>query len=231
MNLDDETCPWCGEPLLLGLTEVWPEESAFLLDSCCERVEQEALFSFSREDWRDLFWNSAGLRVRSVFRDSDVLRLDFGLRFVDVDFPTCEVFVEEHHRHHRPPAGWRWGHGIANGHDLVGVAMVGSPVSHAFHPHRVVEVTRLCIDHGLAPEITRDAASMLYATAAREARRRGFQHIITYTLVSELGTSLKAAGWVPEHLTRGGSWNRPSRPRRDAAPTCPKVRWGRSLSS
>jgi hypothetical protein len=80
---------------------------------------------------------------------------------------------------------------------------------------------------------------MLYAAVAREARRRGFQHIISYTadsdeaatLASELGTSLKAAGWVPEHPTRGGSWNRPSRPRRDAAPTCPKVRWGRSLSS
>jgi hypothetical protein len=107
--------------------------------------------------------------------------------------------------------------------------MVGRPVSHAFDPNRVVEVTRLCIDHDFHRQITRGAASMLLGAAAREARRRGFAHIITYTLQRELGTSLKAAGFQPEHVTRGGSWHRLSRPREDHAPTGPKVRWGREL--
>jgi hypothetical protein len=227
---DEETCPWCGEPLVLGLADVWPEDRSFLIDSCCERAYDEALLSFTSEDWRALFWRSAGLRIRSLFDGLDSLRIDFGLHLVDVDFSTCVGFVDRHHRHHRPPVGWRWGHGVANGCDLVGVAMVGRPVSHAFDPCVVVEVTRLCIDHDFDQEITRDAASMLLGAAAREARRRDFAHIITYTLVSEPGTSLKAAGWTPEHLTRGGSWHRASRPRRDSAPTCRKVRWGRGLA-
>jgi hypothetical protein len=230
MGTQDEACPWCGEPLLLGLAEVWPEERAFLVDSCCERAQDEALF-FSRKDWQAFFWSSAGLRIRSVFEDGGHLRVDFGLRLVEVDFPTCGRFVERHHHHLRPPVRWRWGHGVANGRDLVGIAMVGRPVSHAFHPDHVAEVSRLCINHDFAPAITSDAASMLYGAAAREARRRGFRHIITYTLISELGTSLKAAGWVPEHVTRGGRWDRPSRHRGASAPTCPKLRWGRDLRS
>jgi hypothetical protein len=231
MEIDPETpCPWCGESLLLGLAEVWPEERGFLIDSCCERAYDEALLSFTPEDWRAVFWESAGLRIRSLFEDVETLRVDFGLHLVDVDFRTCRSFVDRHHRHHRPPVGWRWGHGVANGLDLVGVAMVGRPVSHAFDPDSFVEVTRLCIDDDFAPAITRDAASMLLGAAAREARRRGYGHILTYTQVSELGTSLKAAGWTPEHVTRGGSWHRLSRPRKDQAPTCRKVRWGRSLA-
>ena len=67
------------------------------------------------------------------------------------------------------------------------------------------------------------------AGAAKEARRRNFSKIITYTLISEPGTSLVAAGWTREAETRGGSWSRINRPRIDRAPTCAKVRWSRTL--
>jgi len=53
----------------------------------------------------------------------------------------------------------------------------------------------------------------------------GFRRVVTYTLESEPGTSLRATGWVPAKLTKGGSWNTPSRPREDNAPTCRKIRW------
>ena len=49
--------------------------------------------------------------------------------------------------------------------------------------------------------------------------------IITYTLASESGTSLTAAGWVRVATTDGGSWSRPSRPRSDSHPLDEKVRW------
>lgn len=70
---------------------------------------------------------------------------------------------------------------------------------------------------------------MLYSAAAKEAKRRGFRKVITYTLEEESGHALRAAGWTAEARTRGGSWNRPGRARKDTAPTTPKIRWSRTL--
>jgi hypothetical protein len=173
---------------------------------------------------------AVGLPVRSIFDDGGWLRLDFGLDLAPVTLATARAFVAAHHRHHsKPPPGWRWGHAVRNGAEVVGVAMVGRPVARAFDHHQVVEVNRLCIDPGLHPAVVRHAASKLYGAAAREARRRGFRRIVTYTLESESGVSLRAAGWEPRALTRGGSWNRPARPRETRAPTCQKMRWERDL--
>jgi hypothetical protein len=49
--------------------------------------------------------------------------------------------------------------------------------------------------------------------------------LITYTLIEEPGTSLKAAGWKALYETTGGSWARPNRFRVDKAPTGQKTLW------
>lgn len=49
--------------------------------------------------------------------------------------------------------------------------------------------------------------------------------IITYTLEHEMGTTLKAAGWVVEHRTKGRSWSTACRLRDDKTPTVDKLRW------
>ncbi|WP_457485746.1 XF1762 family protein [Teichococcus aerofrigidensis] len=62
--------------------------------------------------------------------------------------------------------------------------------------------------------------------AAEEAERRGRSRIITYTLEEEIGFSLRYARWQrDDHVSKGGSWNTPSRPRIDKSPTMLKVRW------
>jgi len=38
-----------------------------------------------------------------------------------------------------------------------------------------------------------------------------------------------ASGWHKEADIRGHSWNAPSRPRTDHAPTCNKQRWAKEL--
>ena len=48
---------------------------------------------------------------------------------------------------------------------------------------------------------------------ARIAREMGYKRVITYTLISEPGTSLKASGFVNCGEAGGVSWNMPSRPR------------------
>jgi hypothetical protein len=49
--------------------------------------------------------------------------------------------------------------------------------------------------------------------------------LCTYTLKSEPGTSLRAAGWRLIAETPGKSWSVPSRPRADKHPIEPKLLW------
>lgn len=106
-----------------------------------------------------------------------------------------------------------------------GAAIVGRPVSRHLDDGRTLEITRL------ATTGQPNVASKLLASAAREAKRRGFTRIITYTLATENGTSLRAAGYAIDAQTKGGSWNVPSRARVDKHPTGPKTRWIRSLGA
>jgi hypothetical protein len=69
------------------------------------------------------------------------------------------------------------------------------------------------------------ACSALYAACWRAARALGYRRLVTYTLNTEPGTSLRAAGWRMVGETRGGSWSSASRPRVDKHPTQGKFRW------
>jgi hypothetical protein len=48
-----------------------------------------------------------------------------GLRIVPVDLKTAREFVAVHHRHNDPPVGHKFSVGVADGAQLVGVAIVG----------------------------------------------------------------------------------------------------------
>jgi len=125
-------------------------------------------------------------------------------------------FVSQHHRHHKPVVGHKFSIGAANGERIVGVVIVGRPVARMRDDGMTLEVTRLATDG------TKDACSFLYGAARRACFALGYKRIGTYILASEPGTSLVAAGWKLIGVAGGGSWNVPSRPRVDKAPTCQK---------
>lgn len=77
----------------------------------------------------------------------------------------------------------------------------------------------------LATDGTRNACSMLYGACWRAARALGWRRLVTYTLPSEGGASLRAAGWRLLGEAGGGSWSCESRPRVDRHPTQTKLRW------
>lgn len=131
-----------------------------------------------------------------------------GLALMPVTFEQACQFVAEHHRHHRPPVGHKFSIGVANGHLLVGVVMVGRPVARMLNDGTTLEVTRSCTDG--TPHVN----SMLYASAWRAAKALGYRRLITYTQAAESGSSLRGAGFrvVAERRARPG-WNMPSRPR------------------
>lgn len=57
----------------------------------------------------------------------------------------------------------------------------------------------------------------------------GYRRLLTYTLASEPGASLRAAGWRVVGETTGRSWDAPGRPRVDWHPTLTtgddRIRW------
>lgn len=141
------------------------------------------------------------------------------LELQPISYAEACAFIAHHHSHHLPPQGWKWGIAVNDGTGVVGVVTVGRPVARHLDNGWTLEVTRCCTDS------TPHVASKLYAAAWRAARALGYRRLITFTLVTEAGTSLYAAGWRVVGQTAGGSWSCPSRPRVDKHPLGPKVLW------
>jgi hypothetical protein len=142
------------------------------------------------------------------------------LALIPLKLAEANSFISEHHRHHRAVQGHKFSLGATLDDQLVGIAIVGRPVSRIRDDGRTLEVTRLCVIPG-----TKNACSFLYGAAARATFALGYSRIGTYTLPEEGGTSLRATGWKLIGERRSGSWNVPSRPRVDKHPIGPKLLW------
>ena len=138
-----------------------------------------------------------------------------------ITYEGAAQFVDAHHRHHRRPVGHKFSIACYDGDRLCGVAMVGRPVSRYFDDNLTLEVNRLCTDG------TKNACSMLYAAAWRAAQAMGYRRIVTYTLASEPGASLRAAGWHCDGPAGGKRWTG-ERAHQVTWPEEEKVRWSKS---
>ncbi len=139
------------------------------------------------------------------------------LEIVPMTLAEANAFVQKNHRHHRPVVGHKFSIGCAAEDKIVGVAIVGRPVSRYLDDGWTLEVTRLCTDG------TKNACSMLYAAAWRAARAIGYRRLITYILISEPGTSLRAAGWKCIGEAGGLRWTGKRRPTVDLYPAQMKL--------
>lgn len=231
----ERECAWCGQPRHCEILEAWGHEIMF--DSCCADAQEDLTARLAADPaeairiLRDMDAEQLlGRSLRGLLAEGPSFELDYRLRIAPIRFGRAREFVLRHHAHCRPPAGWRFGAGCWNGPTLIGVSMVGRPVARMIDASTTVEVNRLCLDRSLSSGLRRNAVSKLLGHAAREARRRGFTRIITYTLESESGASMRASGWFEDGRSRGGSWSRPARARGVSGPTEPKVRWARELA-
>lgn len=108
-------------------------------------------------------------------------------------------FVAEHHRHNGRTArnGGKFAVSVwavvpeVDLEQQVGVAILGNPLSATYMDGRTAEVLRVCT----ALDSPKNVCSMLYSACWRAWRAMGGLRLITYTLQSELGTTLKASGW------------------------------------
>lgn len=98
---------------------------------------------------------------------------------------------------------------------------------------KVAEVSRVALDHDQAPFVTYKASSLIYETAAEDAKAAGFTKIQTFTLKSESGMSLRYARWKPVATERGGGqFSRKGRARtiREGELADVKTRWEKRLA-
>lgn len=116
------------------------------------------------------------------------------LSIVPLTLPVANDVVRQLHRHHAPiPGGFAWFCvGAVAVEQLVGCAIAGRPTNRNNDDTQTVEVLRVATDG------TPNAPSALLGACARAARAIGARRIITYTLESESGASLRGAGWVNE---------------------------------
>jgi hypothetical protein len=141
------------------------------------------------------------------------------LSLAPITLLEANTFVAQHHRHHPPARGHKFSLAAMKTDRVVGVVIVGRPVSRIRDDGLTLEVTRLCTDG------TRNTCSFLYGAAARATFALGYRRIGTYTLPDEGGASLRASGWKLIGERGGGSWSCPSRPRADKHPTQTKLLW------
>ena len=122
--------------------------------------------------------------------------LEPGSRKLDIVPTTLKVandFVCEFHRHNGRTArnGGKFAIGVSDGSELLGVAIVGNPLSATYMDGYTAEVLRCCV-RDYSPMGT---CSKLYSRCWRVWRGMGGRKLITYTLGVESGASLRGSGW------------------------------------
>ena len=147
------------------------------------------------------------------------------ITIIPCSIQEANKYVANFHRHNKPVTMARFAVGASDGAQLVGVAIVGLPVSRELMDGFTVEVSRCCVVDG-SPLGT---CSALYAACWRAAKAMGWRRLVTYTLQSESGASLRGAGWkvVAELKPRGDKSQWTSRPGREwqAVVGQAKLRW------
>ena len=131
------------------------------------------------------------------------------LQLVPVTLREANEFVANFHRHNKPTQGGRFAIGAIYGDALIGVAIVGRPVSAQLQDGLTAEVTRLCV----SDDAPTNACSFLYGRSWRIWQQMGGERLVTYTLQSESGSSLRGAGWHIKGEVKPSNWDRKSRPR------------------
>lgn len=146
------------------------------------------------------------------------------LRVVPVAIKEANTFIDKYHRHNGAVLVARFAIGAEYEGELIGVAIVGNPLARAYTKPGVAEVRRLCV----IPGAPKGSCSFLYARCWRIWEQMGGRKLITYTLQSESGSSLRGAGWSQEALIEGDGWDRPNRHRVNLEISLePKIRWSK----
>ena len=145
------------------------------------------------------------------------------MRVAPITFREASVYINQYHRHHNATVGCKFCISVVDDDgQLHGVAVCGRPVSRRLDDGFTLEINRVCTD-GM-----RNACSMLYGACVRIAKAMGYKKVVTYTLQSEDGASLKASNFIYDGIAGGTHWTG-SRSRGQNIPAEMKKRWVKNL--
>jgi len=119
------------------------------------------------------------------------------LELQPITYKEAVQFIKKHHSHHLPPQGWKFGIAVNDGQNVVGVITVGRPVARMLDDGWTLEVTRNCTD-----KTKQRCINVIRCGVEGDKRRLDINDLITYTLESETGTSLVAAGYKELYKTK-----------------------------
>jgi hypothetical protein len=115
------------------------------------------------------------------------------LRIIPTTLRKANDFVAVYHRHSLRTArnGGKFAIAAAEENKIVGIAIVGNPLSATLMDGFTAEVLRTCI----LPDAPKNCNSLLYGACRRIWFEMGGKKIVTYNLTKESGASLRGAGW------------------------------------
>ena len=123
-------------------------------------------------------------------------RANVHMKVIPLTLARANEVVSQWHRHNKACVGHRFSLGAEHDGQLVGVAIVGRPVARKLDQQFTAEVNRLCVTPSAPP----NTCSFLYGACRRVWFTMGGKRMITYTLQSESGSSLRGSGWSPTEL-------------------------------
>ena len=144
------------------------------------------------------------------------------MKIIPITFKAAKQYIKEHHRHNPNVVGGKFAIACEASGRICGVAVCGRPVSRYLDDCKTLEINRVCTDG------TKNACSMLYGACCRIARAMGYEKVITYTLQSESGASVKACNFICDGEAGGTHWTG-KRNRGQDIPAEMKNRWRMDL--
>ena len=127
------------------------------------------------------------------------------LTVIPMSLREANDFVGQFHRHNGRTSrdGGKFAIGAA-ANELLGVAIVGRPLARLLNDGVTAEVLRVCV----RPQVQLNVCSFLYGRCWRIWQAMGGRRLVTYTLPSESGSSLRGAGWklIGESNPHKGGW-------------------------
>ena len=141
------------------------------------------------------------------------------LKIRPIHLTPAKEYVRQFHRHNIPPVGGKFAVSVYEEDRLCGVAICGRPTARKSDDGLTLEIYRNCTDG------TKNACSKLYGACLRIAKDMGYERVLTYTLESENGASLKASNFVNEGQAGGISWTGARKRNYYVSPEEMKNRW------
>ena len=149
------------------------------------------------------------------------------LTCIPLTLKEANAFVKEHHRHSKLCIGHRFSLGAVYQDELVGAAIIGRAINRYLDNRFTAEILRNCV----LEKAPKGTCSFLYSKAIQVWQVLGGKKVITYTLESEKGSSLKAVNFkraAKTPLFKNGWTNRNNRVLPDTQ-KIRKIRWEKTL--